>query len=142
MIASPQVIAQRWANGMSGAGEKMRAGIQAVTVSPTSKAAARADAYLAGVQRAVASGKYRAALERVTLEDWRTAAINKGIPRVAAGATEAKGKFQSFMAEFIPFLENGLRQLDTMPRGDLETNINRAVTMMRYNATFKRSGNF
>lgn len=132
-------VANRWANGMSGASEKMKAGIQAVTESPTSKAARRSDAYLQGVQRAVASGKYQAALERVTLEDWKKAAIDKGINRVASGAMEAKGKFQTFMQEFLPFLEQGVRALEAQPRGDIEQNIQRAVTMMRYNATFRRN---
>jgi hypothetical protein len=132
-------VAQRWASGMGSAGEKMKAGVQAVTEAPTARAARRQDAYLQGVQRAVSSGKYADALNRVTLQDWQQSMLNKGINRVAAGATEGKPKFQAFMTEFLPYIAQGLSQLEAMPRGDLETNINRMVTMVRHNAQFRRN---
>jgi hypothetical protein len=90
--------------------------------------------------RAVQSGKYAESLNRVTLQDWQAAMINKGIPRVAAGAAEGKGKFQTFMTQFLPWIQQGQQSLESMPRGDLETNIQRMVTMVRHNANFRRSG--
>jgi hypothetical protein len=139
-ITTAANAANRWASGMGTASEKMKSGVMAVTVSPTARAAQRADAYLQGVMRAVQSGKYADALNRVTLSDWQTAMVNKGIPRVAAGAAEGKGKFQAFMQQFLPWIQQGQQQLESMPRGDLETNIQRMVTMVRWNSQFKRSG--
>lgn len=139
MATTAAAAADRWASGMANSTEKIKAGVNAVTVAPTQKAAARLDAYLAGVQRAVSSGKMADSLNRVTLQDWQRAMTDKGVNRVAGGAAAAKPKFQNFMAEFLPFLDAGKRQLESMPRGGLEENIQRAVAMMRYTATFKRS---
>jgi hypothetical protein len=139
MISATQA-ATNWASKMASSGEKMKAGIQAVTQSPTAKAAQRQQAYLDGVMRAVSSGKYAAALNRVSLESWKAAAINKGIPRVAQGAAEGKQRFQDFMTQFLPYVQQGVQALESMPRGGLEENIQRMVAMVRHNAAFQRSG--
>lgn len=138
-MQSPAQVAQNWANAMANSSQKLVAGVNAVTEAPTAKAARRVDAMVAGVQRAAQEGKIQRGLERVSLEDWRKAMLEKGATRVAAGAAAAKQKMQDFMADFLPHVEAGVRALDSMPRGDTETNIARAVAMMRHNATFKRT---
>jgi len=134
----PAAISDRWARGMSGAAETMRQGVNAVTTAPTEKAAAAADRYAEGVQRAVSSGKFQAGLRRVGLSDWQRAMAEKGIPRVASGAVSAKPKMESFMSQFIPHVEAGQRKLENMPRGDLSQNIARMVANVEHMAQFKR----
>lgn len=138
MAKSPQQIAQKWQRNLAASTESIRQGVQAVTVSPTERAAAASDRYLAGVQRAVAENKFQSGLARVSLEDWKRSMIEKGIARVASGAAAAENKMQDFMTEFLPHVEAGVRALESMPRGDLETNLNRALSMMRHNARFRR----
>lgn len=138
-LPSPQVAAAAWQRGMANATEKMKAGVQAVTESPTAKAARRADAYIAGVQRAVSNNKWQSALNAVSTDDWRNAYLQKGIPRVASGAAQAQPKMADFMAQFFPHLQAGLAKLATMPRGDIEQNIARAAELMRHNAQFRRN---
>lgn len=138
-MPNANTIAQNWANGMGAAGEKIRSGINAVTEAPTAKAARRVDAMIAGMQRAAAEGKIQRGLERVTLEDWKRAALDKGVARIAGGAQAAKPKVQEFFTEFIPHLQQGLQALEAMPRGDVEQNIARATAMMRHNAKFRKS---
>ena len=135
-MATPAQVAANWKNGMANSTDKLKQGINNVTEAPTQKAAARADAYLAGVQRAVTDRKWQAGLERVTLQDWKTAMLNKGVNRVATGAANAEGKFAEFMTQFLPFLAAGVSQLP--PRGTIDQNIDRATRMMRYNAGFVR----
>lgn len=135
--ATPQQAAQNWANNLSAATTRIKAGVQAVTVSPTSKAAQAVDRQVAGVIAAAQSGKTANALNNVSLSDWQNAMINKGISRIASGAQAAQGKVQNFLTQFIPYVQAGVAQLQTMPRGDLEQNIARATFMMRYNANFK-----
>ena len=137
-MPSPQQAAEKWSRNLGAATTSITEGVQNVTVSPTAKAAERADAYLAGVQRAIADGKWQAGLRRVTVEDWRSAMVQKGIPRIASGASAAVPKMASFLDEFLPHVEAGLRQLESMPRGDLNTNIQRAVAMINHNARFRR----
>lgn len=136
-MVTPQQAAANWATGMGNSSEKMKAGINAVTEAPTAKAAARIDAMVAGVQRAAASGKTRDALLAVSLQSWKDDMLNKGVGRASAGAQQAKPKVQAFMTQFIPWLQSGVAALASTPRGDLETNIARATSMMRHNAQFK-----
>jgi hypothetical protein len=134
---SPTQAASNWANGMANSSQKLTAGINAVTVSPTSLAAGRIDAMVAGIQRAAASGKIAAGLNAVSLQEWQQAMLTKGVPRVAAGAQAAKNKVQAFFTQFLPYLQQGVQALQATPRGDLETNIARAAAMMRHNAQFR-----
>ena len=140
MAKSPQQIAQKWARDLAASTETIRQGVEAVTESPTAKAAARADAYLRGVQQSVADGKWQAGLNRVSLAQWKDDMLTKALPRIASGASAAEPKFAAFMSEFMPYIEQGLRQLDSMPRGDLNQNIQRMVSMVQHNARFQRRG--
>ena len=132
---SPTQAATNWSNGMANASAKITAGVNAVTEAPSVKAIDAIPRMVQGIQAAAASGKIAAGLQRVTLQQWQQAMIQKGVNRVAAGATAAKPKVQSFFTQFLPFLAQGVAQLP--PRGDVNQNIQRAVAMMQYNAGFK-----
>ena len=137
MAMNPADVAQRWANNLSAAGQKIKDGVNAVTESPMAKAAARQDAWVQGVQRARDDGSYAAGLNKVSLSDWKTAMINKGIPRIGTGATSAVPKMTSFMASFLPYVQQGQQMLQSMPRGDLSQNIGRMTAMVQYLANYK-----
>lgn len=134
-MPTPAQAAKNWQAGMANSGEKLKAGIQAVQESPMEKAAAAADRYAAGVQRSVSDGTYQAGLRAVSLQQWKDAAINKGVNRVASGAAAAVPKMQAFLERFLPHLANVVSGLP--PRGDMETNIARATQVMRGNAQFR-----
>jgi hypothetical protein len=138
MAKSPQAVADKWSRNLGGATKSIQDGVAEVTVAPTQRAAERVNAYLAGTQRAVSDGRFQAGLRRVSLEDWKQAMLIKGVPRVAAGANAAKDKMAGFMAEWLPHMDAGVRALESMPRGDLQSNIARAVAMMEHNARFRR----
>lgn len=132
-------IATKWARNLGGATESIKAGVEAVTRSPTEAAAERADAYAQGVLKSVADGRFQAGLRRVTLADWKRAMIEKGVNRVSSGALAAQPKMQAFLVKFLPHVEAGQRMLESMPRGDLQQNIARAIKMMEHNATFRNN---
>ena len=138
MARSAQEIARKWQRNLSGSVESIRSGVQDVTVSPTEKAASKADQYLIGVQSAVDSGKYQRGLRSVTLEQWKQAMLDKGVPRIASGAASGEPKFQEFLQEFLPYVESGQRMLDNMPRGSLQENIARSTAMIEHLANFRR----
>ncbi|HET6917654.1 MAG TPA: hypothetical protein VFH56_16325 [Acidimicrobiales bacterium] len=132
-------VAKKWAQNLTGSTQSVQQGVQAVTTAPTALAAAQAQAFVTGVTNAVASGKWQAGLNRVSLQDWQNAMIQKGIPRIGPGATAAQGKFASFMSQLLPFQQSLSQQLAQMPRGDINANIQRMVfwaTQMHQN--FKR----
>lgn len=137
MSKSPQDIATKWSQRLAAATAQITAGVQAVTVNPCATAASRSAAYQQGVANAVASGKYQRGLGRVTLQAWQNAMITKGIPRIAGGATIAVPKVLAFMSAWMPYMQGLKAQLASTPRGDLQTNIQRAVAAMNYNAAFR-----
>lgn len=134
-IKNAQQVAQRWASAMSNSTEKIKAGVQAVTVAPTALAAAAVDRQVAGVIRARDSGKTQANLLAVSLQSWQSSFINKGLTRIGTGATNAIGKMTAFMQQFLPAQQAIVAGLP--PRGDLNQNIQRAVQMMTQTAGWK-----
>jgi hypothetical protein len=137
-MPTPQQAAENWASAMAQSGQKMQAGVQAVTESPMQKAIAAIPRQVQGVIRAAQDGTTAAGLGRVSLEQWKRLMIDKGVARVASGAAAAKSKFAAFMAEWLPYEASVVAGLPE--RGDTETNIQRAVTVMRRNAEFRRRG--
>ena len=140
MAKSPQAVAQKWVRNLSGSTQDITEGVQAVTESPTAKAADQSAKYLLNVQRAVDSGKYASRLRGVSLQDWKDKTLSKGIGRIAKGASDAEGDFQDFMAELIPFQERLQEVIDQMPDTSLEDSIARQAEWTRGMATFQRSG--
>lgn len=138
MAKSPADIARKWSRNLASSTESIKQGVNAVTVAPSEKAIRQQDAFLSGVQRSVAEGRWQAGLRRVSLQDWKDAMINKGLTRVAAGASAGTPKMEQFMGEFLPHVEAGQRMLESMPRGDIQTNIARAVSMIEHLAKFRR----
>lgn len=132
---NPQAAAAAWQKGMQGSAAKLTAGIQGVTESPMAKAAAAADRMIAGVTQAVTSGKWAASLNAVSLSAWQNAFLTKGVPIMAQRAAAALPKVQAFMTQFLPFIQSTVAALPA--RADLQTNIQRAVSVMNASANFK-----
>lgn len=134
---TPEQIAQKWANRLSSATADIQAGVQAVTVSPTATAAKNPQKYLDGVNKAVQSGKWASRLNAVSLTDWQTATIQKGIPRISQGAQAAQPKMASFMSQLIPFQNTLQAKVNAMPSANLQDSINRMTAWVQGMATFK-----
>lgn len=140
MAKTPQQVAQKWSTNLASSTQSITAGVQAVTVSPAQAAIAAIPQYLAGVQQAVADGSLAAGLSKVTLPAWQQAMIQKGIPRIASGASAAMPKMQNFMTGWLPYMGQLQQQLQNTPRGDLATNIQRAVTAIQFAAAYRGQG--
>lgn len=136
--ATASSATQRWVTNLSAATSQMTTGANSVTVAPGQAAAAAADKWLAKVT--AAKPKFIANVSAVSLQSWQNSYINIGIPRVAQGAQAKQAKFESFMNDFLPYLQSGVAQIDKMPNTTLQDGINRATAMITYNSKFKRSG--
>lgn len=137
---NPADVAAKWATNLGAAGPQIQKGVQAVQVSPTALAAKNPDGYLQGVQRAVQTGKWQNNLNRVTLQQWQAAMINKGLPRIQSGAQIGKQNMQTFMTNFLPYVYSAQQQLQSQPRGNLEQNISRMTTFIRAMSNFQNPG--
>lgn len=128
---TPEEYADDWASGLSGATAKIRRGIERVTVSPGVKAADAQDRFQAALLASIADGTWAAQLRKMTVDDWKASAINKGLTRIATGVTEAKPAQVETARKLLAAVDASVAEANRTPRGDLEANITRMNTFVR-----------
>jgi len=137
---SPDAAAKKWASRTTAAVEDWRKGIEGVSESPTAKAALHLDKLLANIMESINSGRMAAALNNVSLADWKTASTTKGPGRIPAGVQGAVGKQEAYYRKVFPFLQTVQDEIASMPNMTIEDSIARAAHLMRRMNEFKRSG--
>lgn len=128
----------KWVNRLSGATTEIANGVDRVTQAPGTAAAAKSAKWEQNVL--AAKDKWKARVASVTLDEWKSAMKEVGVPRVAQGAQAKQAKFGKFASEFFPHLERGLTTIDRMPDTTFEERVQKSIAMMRHNHSFKRSG--
>lgn len=132
----PTLAANKWRDNLSASAPSIKAGVQSVSVAPGALAAAQVDVWINNTMASKDKWKSRV---QVPLQDWQTAMIELGIPRIATGAAQNVGKMATFLTSFLPHVERGVQQMRAQyPRGTIDQNIQRAVFIMRWNADYKR----
>ena len=131
-LPNPTDAAAKWAQNLGAAGTAYTAGVQAVQTAPGAAAAAASDRYLAGIQANV--NKFKANVGAVSLADWQNAAVTKGAPRLATGATAAQPKVANVLSQLFPYIDQVRNSLPA--RGDLEQNIARSAAFQRAMSKF------
>jgi len=130
---SPTTLAQTWAQNLAAAGPRMQAGAQAVTQAPGAAAAAQQAVWLANLQ--ASANLWAQKVAAVSLQSWQQDFINKGIPRVATGASNAQQRFATVLGEII---NNERTIVASLPaRGTLDQNIARSAAFARAMAQTK-----
>ena len=135
---TPAEFQEKHARRLKAAVDDMRKGVEAVTASPTAKAAQKVDKMRQNIVASIDSGKWAAGLNRVTLEEWKDKMINKGLNRVASGIDGAAEKTTAFAAALLPHIDKGVEALKKMPDTTLEDNISRMTTFVRHMSKFNR----
>ena len=126
MAKSAEAILNKWVNGATQAANgAYKEGILGVTSSPMEKAAAKANEWASGVQRALADGSFVNGLRKVSLSQWQQSASTKGVTAYSNGITHAKDKMRAFIQQNQPFWAQVSEQARAMPKGDLEAGIAR-----------------
>lgn len=134
-MLSEQEWAEKWASRMAGSTAAMQKGADRVTVSPGEKAIASKEKYRQRVMAALDDGTYEAGNKSYTTEDWRRAYKDKGIQRVASGATAAKPKVMAYARVAGPIAQASSEQCSQMPN----TSDEQALEIVRVNmANMKR----
>jgi len=133
-------VTEKHARRLKGAVEDMRIGVDGVTVNPMEKAIKKIPKMRANLIKAIDEGKVERGMKRVSLDDWKTAMIDRGIPRVAAGVDAAADKIEDFYGELLPHIDKVKSEVDRLPDVSLEDSINRMGTFIRGMAKFKRRG--
>ena len=133
-------VAEKWQRRASNAVSDWKTGIENVSEAPTEKAAAAKNKMRNNLLNAIDSGKWESGLKRVSLDDWKDATTSKGQTRYSEGVSNAQGKMEAFMDEWLPYQEKIQKKLASMPNETLEDSINRMTTQVREAAKFTRSG--
>jgi len=131
--------AEKQIRRLSAAGPDIRRGVEAVTDNPCDKAADASADWQAKMSLPATRARFESGLRRVSLPEWKRKMLEVGVGRVAQGAEAARSKIEKFASEFLPHVYEGAAKVKAMPGLTLEDGINRAVAMIRHNATFVRS---
>jgi len=135
---TPEEFAEKHARRLKASVEDIRRGIERVTEAPTAKAAAKENKMLANLTAAVSSGKWARRLRAVSLEDWKKAAIDKGVGRIATGIDGAYDKQVAFAGQLLAFEGTLLEKVDKMPDLTLEDSISRMTAWARGMSKFTK----
>jgi hypothetical protein len=138
----PKVNAQEYqekqARNLKASLPDIRAGINKVTESPTAKAANKKEKMRQNLNAAIDNGSWEAGLRKVSLEQWKEKALNKGVDRIASGIDGAKDKVISFAEKLLTYEGTAQQEIAKMPDLTLDDSINRATSWMRKMAKFKK----
>lgn len=134
---TPQEYAEKWRRRIGNATEDMRRGIERVTVAPGEQAAANQEAMRSNLNEAIDSGRWARRTRGVSLQDWKKAALDKGVGRVSSGAQAAEGKMASVAAELLPAVDAAAAKVRAMPKVTIEDSINRSGEFIREMHKFK-----
>ena len=113
-------------------------GIARVSEAPGKKAAAKQEKMLAGITKAVKNGTWARRVSAVSLEDWKSKILEKGVPRIAGGIDAAADKVEDFFTQVLPHIDKVKAEVDKMPDLTLNDNIARATKMMKGMAEFSK----
>lgn len=125
-MPTPAQAADRWVTGMSGARQAYVNGINAVTTSPMEQAAQAGQRWIDALTAAFQSGRWAAALRRVTLAQWKDRAVNIGASRLSSGAQAHRPKVEAAYARLFPMINSALQAVANMPQDTVEQRLDRA----------------
>lgn len=135
---TPEQAATKWSTRLQNATQDIQTGVQNVTEAPGIAAARQKQLWVTKVTQS--ADKWARRVSSVSLPDWQTSMVQKGIPRIAGGAQAAVPKVTAFMQDFLPYVDQGVQQIKNMPKGGVEQGIARAAAMIRHNAGYVRKG--
>ena len=116
----------------------IRAGINRVTEAPGAKAAKKADKMRTHLLAKIDDGTWAKNVAGVPLEEWKSKAITKGVPRIAVGIDAAAAKVESFASKLLPAVEAAATKVEAMPDLTLSDMIARSSAFITEMAKFKK----
>lgn len=128
---TPEEYAEKWARRLRGATEDIRRGIDRVDEAPGVAAARNENAMLQNVTEAINSGLWAKRVKAVSLQDWKDAAINKGVGRIPAGVEAAQPKMAEIAVELLQAVDAAAAAANALPKVTLEDSIQRSATFIR-----------
>lgn len=134
---TPDQFAEKWNRRLKAAVPDIRQGIERLNENPCEKAANAQEKMKARLIEAIDSGKWAARLRSVTLDEWKKAVLQKGLPAISAGADLAVPKVQDFATQLLQYERQAIAEIDRMPTLTLEDSIRKMEAWIRKMAQFR-----
>lgn len=132
-------FAEKWARRLSGATEDIRTGVEAVTEAPGKKAAEKKAKWAARLAEASTQEKWAKNVGAVTLESWKRATTEIGIPRISSGVNAAADKMAKFGDQLLAYQAANIGKVKAMPDVTLSDSKARMDTWFDIMAKFRPS---
>ena len=128
---TPEQAADLQAERLKSSLPRIREGVEGVSTAPGVLAAQKQDKMLANLTESITNGTWARNVAAVSLEDWKTAMIEKGINRIASGIDAARAKQVAFYTHLFAYQDGLQKKVHAMRDLTLEDNIARMTEWVR-----------
>ena len=108
---------------VSVAGDDYKYGVENPERNPIEEAIKKKEKWQRKLEEAIKEGRWEKALSKVSLEEWKKAASEKGAPRFVEGVRMAEDKIREFVSKWQPILksiQDAVRALPDVTDADRE----------------------
>jgi len=134
---SAEQYAEKQSRNLKNSLPDIRAGIERVSQAPGAAAAAAQSRMKDNLNKAIDDGRWAAKVRGVTLEEWKQAALTKGVDRIAQGIDQAHDKQVQMAGRLLAAVDASAQQVRTMPKGTISDSIARMTKFVEDMHKFK-----
>ena len=134
---TPEQYAEKQARNLKNSLPDIRMGIERVSSAPGQKAAAAQQRMKDNLNKSIDDGRWAKKVAGVSLEEWKTAALNKGVDRIASGIDSAHDKQVQMAGRLLAAVDQSASKVRAMPKGTLSVSIARMTAFVTDMSKFK-----
>ena len=134
---TPEQYAEKQARNLKNSLPDIRMGIERVSSAPGQKAAAAQQRMKDNLNKSIDDGRWAKKVAGVSLEEWKTAALNKGVDRIASGIDSAHDKQVQMAGRLLAAVDQSASKVRAMPKGTLQDSIARMTAFVTDMSKFK-----
>ena len=134
---TPEEYASKQARNLKNSLPDIRSGIERVSTAPGASAAAAQSRMKDNLIRSIDDGRWAAKVRGVSLEEWKTAALTKGVDRIAQGIDQAHDKQVQMAGRLLAAVDSSAQKANAMPKGTIQDSIARMTTFVEDMHKFK-----
>jgi hypothetical protein len=129
--------AEKQARNLKNSLPDIRMGIERVSSAPGQAAAAAQQRMKDNLNRSIDDGRWAAKVSGVSLEQWKQAALTKGVDRIAQGIDQAHDKQVQMAGRLLAAVDSSASKVKNMPKGTIQDSIARMTTFVEDMHKFK-----
>ena len=134
---TPEQYAEKQARNLKNSLPDIRMGIERVSSAPGQKAAAAQQRMKDNLNKSIDDGRWAKKVAGVSLEEWKSAALNKGVDRIASGIDNAHDKQVQMAGRLLAAVDQSASKVRAMPKGTLQDSIARMTAFVTDMSKFK-----